>query len=292
MNLSNNASRRTYAMARFNASLEKDIISPYIFKMDTTNSRTIENPFIASTTTVGGSITNTYTAGTPSTTDDTLTVSKQFHNVQNVADFSQKVGQFDVMAGVIDEITARLAESVDQWALNRALADVHASAASFATASGGITKTNALDILATVQGRVSGFKNLPGKNAYIVIENTELPAFLQNSAASGFAFGDKVLFNGIVKNAMGVDIFVARTGTFVSATVAGDAFTNVSRRLFGVKNMITMAKPSASREGAVSTYFEKEIDSFIGTQVGVVCYTGVKAWVPMLSLSGSLTLTA
>jgi len=292
MNLSTNAQRRTYALNAFDTQLEKEIISPMIFKVDTSNSRTIDAPFVNTTTTTAGAITDTYVAGTPATTDDTLTVNKQFHNVQNVGNFAQKVGQFDVISGVIKEVTRSVAESLDQWALNRALTDVAGSTASFATAAGGITKTNALDLIATIQGRLSGMKNLPGQNAYLVIENTELPAFLQNAAASGFAFGDKVLFSGTVKNVMNTDIFVARSGTFVSATVAGDAFTNVNRRLFGVKNMITLAKPSATREGAVTTYFEKEIDGFIGTQVGMVCYSGLKAWAPKLNMSGALTITA
>lgn len=292
MALSTFSQRKTYALNKFDNSLEKEIISPLIFKVNTSNSKTIEAPFVNATTTASGSITDTYTAGTPGTTDDTLTVNKQFANFQNIANFDKKVAEFDYIDGVMTDMTRSMSEDLDKWALNRALADVAGSTASFATASGGITKTNALNVVATIQGKLAGYKNLPGQNTYLVIENTELAAFMEAGALSGFAFGDKVLFSGIVKNIFNTDIIVARTGTFVDATVSGDVFTNADNRLFGVKNVITLAKPSATREGAASDYFEKQIDSFIGTQVGMVCYTGLKAWTPKLNMSGALTLTA
>ena len=269
MALSTASQRRTYALTAFDTALEKEIISPVIFKMDTSNSKTIEAPFVNATTTAGGSITDTYTAGTPGTTDDTLTVNKQFVNSQNVANFDSKVAQFDYMSGVYKEMVRSLAESIDQWTLNRVMADAASSTANFATAAGGITSSNALSTIATIQSKLAGFKNLPGQNTYLVIENTELAAFLTNAAATGFAFSDKVLYTGTVKNMLGTDILVARTGTFVSATVAGDVFTNNAKRLFGVKNKVTMARPSATREGAMSDYWEKDIDGFIGKQVGI-----------------------
>lgn len=293
MTLSTFTNRKTYALSKIDTVLSKEIISAQIFKVDTGNSKTIESPYFSATTTVGGNIAGTYTPANPTTNDDTLTVSKEFINAPHVYDADQRLSAFDTAKDLMDEMSRSFAEAVDQWALNRALADVSGSTASFATAAGGITKTNAVNVIATILGKLSGYKNIAGNNAYLVIENTELPAFIEAQVSNGFSYADKVLYTGLVKNMLGVDIFVARTGTFVDATVSGDVFTNANNRLFGVYNKITLATPSGSRDGkAQATYEELMVSGKTGMELRMIGYGGVKAWTPAINLSGNLTITA
>jgi hypothetical protein len=295
MVLSTFTNRKKYALSKIDTVLAKEIISPQIFKVDTGNSKTIESPYFSATTTTGQNIAGTYTPANATTNDDTLTVNKEFINAQHVFDSEQRLSNFDTAKDLMDEMTRSFTEEVDKWALNRALADVQAataSTASFATAAGGITKTNAMNVIGTILGNLSGYKNSIGQNPYLVIENTELGAFIEAQAAQGFAYADKVMYTGLVRNMAGVDLLVARTGTFVSATVSGDVFTNAGKRLFGVYNKITLAVPSGSRDGKMmADYEELKVSGKTGMELRMVGYGGVKVWTPAKNLSGALTIT-
>lgn len=288
MTLSDYTNRRKYYSSKLATTLLTKTVAHDIFSVDSSNNKLIINPYISTTTPVMGALAGTYTAGTGTTTDDTLTVNKEIINAQHIYDFESRLSQFDLAKSMLDQMTADNAVLLDKWALNRAMAD---GTGTYATAAGGITKTNAIQVLSDLTAQLAGYQESYAGNFYFVIENTELSAIQQAGAAAGFTFADKTIYSGQVMNLMGVDIYVVRTGTFVTETVGGDAFTNAAKRLFGVKNTVTLATPSSTREGANSVYEEKAVDGKTGKQLLTVMYTGLKVWTPKASLTVKVTLT-
>ena len=124
---------------------------------------------------------------------------------------------------------------------------------------------------------------------FLVIENTDVPGFIQAQAASGFSYADAALNNGFMTSYMGVDIYVVRTGLFEDLTASGAAgsktWTNSGHRVFGVKNVATYAAPRNI------TYDEKGRTGYTGREISTVGYIGFMFWTPVYDLGVDITLS-
>ena len=83
---------------------------------------------------------------------------------------------------------------------------------------------------------------------------------------------------------MGTDIYVVRTGTFVTASLGSTSVTNAGYRLFGVKNIATYASPRGLQ------YEEKGVTGKTGKEVVVFGLVGFKLWVQKASLAVAILL--
>ena len=139
--------------------------------------------------------------------------------------------------------------------------------------------------MSNLLGKVAGYADM-FKGTYLVIENTDVPGFIQAQASNGFSFADAALKNGFFTNYMGVDIHVVRTGTFVDTTYAGSSVTvtNDGHRMFGVKGVTTYAAPRGIQ------YEEKSVAAKTGKEMVTWGYIGFEAWTPKISLTVDITL--
>ena len=108
-----------------------------------------------------------------------------------------------------------------------------------------------------------------------------LEAFVQ---ANGFNTADLVIKNGLGGGWMGVDIYVIRTGTFVTDTLGTTTVSNSGHRVFGVKGVSTYASPRGLQ------YEEKSITLKTGKEIVVFGLVGFKLWAQKAALTVDITL--
>jgi len=223
----------------------------------------------------------TYTPGTVTTTDDTLTVADEFIASEHIFDFESTMSNFDLFASRMDDMMANVAIKVDRFVVNNLCED---GTGTYTTPVGGFASAaNVNEIFANLVSKVAGFSDAYN-NLFVVVENTDMPGIMQAGATNGFALADKVIANGKVGSWMGVDIYVVRTGTFADETLGTKTYTNAGHRVFGVKGVSTYASPRGVR------YEEKEVSGKTGKEVVVYGYCGFKLWTPKASLIVDITL--
>ncbi len=174
----------------------------------------------------------------------------------------------DLVASRIDEMTYAIATGIDKFVLNK-ITDVATGA--YDTPTGGFTTAaNISEIMSNLISKVAGYSQAYPE-LFLVIENTDLPGFLQAGVGQGFTFADAVLNNGRMGAYMGVDIYVIRTGTFVTATVGTLTAVNSGHRLFGVKGAATYLAPRGVQmeEKYVTQTTGKEIACFGNVGAGI-----------------------
>jgi hypothetical protein len=130
---------------------------------------------------------------------------------------------------------------------------------------------------------VSGYSEIYN-GMYLVVENTDLAGIIPAMASQGFSYADAALKNGFIGSFMGVDIYVVRTGTFVTGAVGTLTFANSGCRLFGVKNMATYAAPRGVQ------FEEKGVSGKTGKELVTVGYIGAKVWGAKAALTVKITL--
>lgn len=275
--------RHKYFQASLQQQLRNSLVSAAIFKTDTSNLKTIENPYISTEGTASvAAITGDYTISAMATTEDTLTVTDSVIVPTHVYDFEAKTANFDLMASFLDNLAYKVRFNVDKWVLNNML-DI--ATGTYTTAAGGFTTpTNIPKIMGDLLGKVAGYDGGIGSNPFLVIESTDLTGFAQLQVASGFNYADSALNNGFMANYMGVDIYVIRTGTFVTASFGSLTLTNSGHRLFGLKNLGVIATPGGFQ------YEEKSVTLKTGKELVAFGYVGSKIWAPHLSLFVDITL--
>ena len=251
--------------------------------VDRSDAKTIDSPYGSQPTTTVQAIAGTYSPAEYTLTDDTLTVTDEFIVSEHIYDFEKVLTMFDVMANRTDEQNNSVKTSIDSYVLNNLCED---GTGTYTTASGGFTTpSNVNKIIADLSGKVAGYSDTY-KGLYLVIENTDLTGFMQAQMANGFNFADSALKNGFFTNYAGVEIYVVRTGTFVSETVGTKTWTNDGHRVFGVKNVTTYAAPRGVQ------YEEKSVTSKTGKEVVTWGYIGHKVWATKAALTIDITLTA
>lgn len=189
---------------------------------------------------------------------------------------------FDIMASRLDNMMYSIAFGIDKYVLNNLL--TNATTSTYTTPTGGFTTGGNINtILGNLLSKVAGFQNV-SQGTFLVIENTDLPGFAVAGATSGFSVADSVLRNGLMNQWMGTDIYVVRSGTFVTATLGTTSVTNNNMRVFGVKGVSTYASPRGLQ------YEEKGVSGKTGKEVVVYGEVGFKLWTQSVPLIVAITL--
>ena len=249
--------------------------------VDRSGARYIANPYLTGATAAIAAIAGTYSVSTATTTDDTLTVSEQVTYGVHLFEFEETLSRADLFTSFVDDMSAAIAVKADQYVINKITDD---ATGTYTTPVGGFTTSaNILTIFSNLISKVSGYAEMY-KGMFVVVENTDLPGILQTSATSGFSFADAALNNGLVTSFMGVDIYVVRTGTFVTATLGTLSAVNSGHRLFGIKNVATYAAPKGVQ------YDEKKVTLKTGRELSCWANIGAKCWFQKTDLLVDITL--
>jgi hypothetical protein len=174
-----------------------------------------------------------------------------------------------------------VAAKIDSFVLNNLCEE---GTGTYTTPAGGFTTAGNINtIFGNLRAKVDGYADVYN-GLFVVLENTDMVGLYTAGAGNGYTFADNVLNNGMVGKWMGVDIYVTRTGTFTDATVGTKTWTNAGHRVFGVKNMATLALP-----GGIKTE-EKSVSGKTGMEVAIYGYVGFKLWTPKTDLIVDITL--
>ncbi|MFA6078110.1 MAG: hypothetical protein WC724_03810 [Candidatus Paceibacterota bacterium] len=174
-----------------------------------------------------------------------------------------------------------IAYGIDKFVLNNLCED---GTGEYTTPAGGFTTAaNCLTIFAALLSKVAGYQNAY-KGTYIVLENTDLAGLIVAQGTNGWNMADLALRNGLASNWLGVDIYVVRSGTFVSDTLGTITLTNSGHRVFGVKGVSTYASPRGIQ------YEEKGVTAKTGKEVVVYGLVGFKQWTQTAGLTVDITL--
>jgi len=283
--MANTISSRTYRDKYRSAALEQvlrnALVSEKICEVDRTDNKRIQSPYGSQPTATVQAIAGTYSVNTYTTTDDTLTVTDEVIVAEHIFDFEDILNNFDIFAARTDEMLYQVATKIDYFVLNNLTED---GTGTYSTPDGGFeTATNVNTIMANLISKVSGYADTY-KGLFLVIENTDLVGFIAAGATNGFSFADATLKNGFAGSWMGVDIYVVRSGTFVSDTIGTTTVTNSGHRVFGVKNVATYASPRGIR------WEEKLVTGKTGKEVVTYGYVGFKLWATKTDLIVDITL--
>ncbi len=277
--------RDKYRLANLDTLLRNALIAEKICMVDRSGSKTIQSPYGSQPTTTVQAIAGTYSPAAYTTTDDTLTVTDEFICAEHIFDFETTLTRFDLFASRLDEQQFSVAKAIDVYVLNNLL---EAGTGTYTTPTGGFTTASNINtIISNLASKVMGFSETYN-GMYLVIENTDVVGFMQAQMANGFSYSDAALNNGFMTSYGGVEIYVARAGTFTDAsadsTSGSTTWTNVGHRLFGVKNITTYAAPQGIK------FEEKMVSGKTGMEVVTYGYCGFKAWAPKITLTVDITL--
>lgn len=265
--------------------LRNAVVAEKICIVDSGDGKTISSPYLTAIATTVQAVVGTYTPAAITTTDDTLTVTDEFVAATHIFHFEEATANFDLFFTANKGITNSLVTAVDKWVLNEICAQ---GTGTYTTPAGGFTTAaNVVVILSNIQSKIAGYADAIG-GAYVVVENTDLTGIMQSQAAVGFNYSDAALNNGFIGNMLGVDIYVVRSGTFVTAATTSASgsktWTNSGKRVGGAKMCATFARPRWLH------FEEKGVTGKLGMEVAGVCYAGVKVWTPLAGLTIAITL--
>ena len=279
--LSTKTYRDKYRSATLETALRVGLVAEKICQVDRSDAKTIQSPYQTAPTTVVQALTGTYSPAAYTITDDTLTITDEFIVSEHIFDFESTLSKFDLFAARVDDMTYSVMAAIDSYVLNNVLED---GTGTYTTPAGGFTTASNINvIMSNLISKVAGYADAY-KGLFLVIENTDVPGFVQAQATNGFSFADSALNNGFMSNYMGVDIYVVRSGIFADATVGTKTFTNSGHRLFGVKGITTYAAPRGIQ------FEEKSVSGKTGKECVVYGYIGYKVWAPKASLIVDITL--
>ena len=273
--------RLKYFKATLETNLRNALVCEKICNVDRSDSKYLSNPYGNQPTANIAAIAGTYTVNTVTTTDQHISVTEQITYGEHIFEFEETLSRFDLYASRVDEMSYAIAFGIDKWVLNK-ITDV--CTGTYTTPAGGFTTASNINIImSNLLSKVAGFQDMY-KGTFLVIENTDVPGFIQAQASNGFSFADAALNNGFMTNYMGVEIYVVRTGTFVTATLGNLSATNSGHRLFGVKNVATYLSPRGVQMQ------EKMITGVTGKEIGVWANIGGDVWTPKRGLLVDITL--
>lgn len=278
--------RLKYRKATLETALRNGLVAEAICEVDRTDTKYIRSPYQTAPATVVQPLAGTYAAADYTITNDTLTVTEEFVVAEHVYDFEDTLNNFDIFAARTDDMSYSVMAAIDKYVLNVVL---EAGTGTYTTPTGGFTTAANINvIMSNLVSKVAGYADAY-KGLFLVIENTDVPGFIQAQATNGFSFADAALKNGLMNSYMGVDIYVVRTGTFEDDAATTDSgsqtWTNSGHRLFGVKNIATYCAPRGVR------IEEKMVTGKTGKEVVVYGYIGAKVWVPKAALIIDITLS-
>ena len=273
--------RDKYRMATLEQVLRKALIAEKICEVDRTDAKTIQNPYGSQPTVAVTALNGTYAISDYTTTDDTLTVDNEFKISEHIFDFESTLSQFDLFAARTDEQMYAVATAVDRFVLNNLCED---GTGTYTTPAGGFTTAANINvIIANLASKVMGYAD-SYKGMFLVIENTDVVGFIQAQMTNGFSYADAALNNGFMSSYGGVEVYVARTGTFADETLGTKTYTNSGHRVFGVKNVATYAAPRGIQ------FEEKGVSGKTGKELVTFGYVGFKLWAVKTDLIVDITI--
>lgn len=263
-------------------SLRNALVAEKICQVDRSDLKTIQNPYITAQTASIQAVAGTYSVSAMTTTEDSVTVADEVIVGSHVFKFEEITTNFDLLTNFFDQLTYDVAVQVDKFVLNKMLDQ---GTGTYTTPAGGFTSAaNVAEICANLLSKVGGYQSATASGLFLVIENTDMVGFAQAQVSSGFSYADAALNNGFMTSYMGIDIYVVRTGTFVTSTLGTLTATNSGHRMFGVKNVATYAAPRGVQ------YEEKGVSGKTGKEIVVSALCGVNVWVPKRGLIVDITL--
>lgn len=279
--MSTYGNRDKYFQSQYEIVLRNALVCEKICDVDRSDLKRIQNPYGGQPTATIQAVAGTYSVSAWTITDDALTVTDEAIYAEHVFSHEEFFAVFDVATSRIDNMMYAVAFGIDKFVLNNLCED---GTGTYSTPAGGFTTAgNVNTIMGNLISKVMGYQDTY-KGLFLVIENTDVPGFLIAGAANGFNFADAVLRNGWMTQWMGVDIYVVRSGTFVSDTLGTTSVTNSGHRVFGVKGVTTYASPRGMQ------YEEKGVTGKTGKEIVVFGLVGFKAWAQKAGLIVDITL--
>lgn len=275
--------RDKYFQSQYQIVLRNALVCEKICDVNNSDLKRIQNPYGGQPTATIQAVVGTYSVSAWTITDDTLTVTDEVIYAEQIFGFEEFFAIFDIAASRIDNMMYSVAFGIDKFVLNNFAGN---ATGTYSTPAGGFTNaSNIATIMSNLISKVMGFQDVY-KGLFLVIENTDVVGFVAAQVASGFSYADAALNNGFMQNYMGVDIYVIRTGTFVTATLGSTSVTNSGKRLFGVKGIATYASPRGMQ------YEEKAVTLKTGKEIVVWGLVGFKLWTQKAGLAVLITLVS
>lgn len=273
--------RDKYFASQYDIVLRNALVAEKICQVDNGEEKRIQNPYGSQPTATIQAVAGTYSVSAWTITDDALTVTDEVTYAEHVFAHETFFAKFDIAQARIDNMMYAVAYGIDKFVLNNLCED---GTGAYTTPAGGFTTAaNINTIMANLIALVSGYQGV-SNNPFLVIENTDLVGFAIAGATNGFSMADSTLRNGFMNNWMGVDIYVVRSGTFVSATLGTTTVTNSGHRVFGISKSATYASPRGMQ------YEEKAVSGKTGREIHVFGLVGFKLWAQKASLIIDITL--
>ncbi|MDE2103082.1 MAG: hypothetical protein KGL39_37905 [Patescibacteria group bacterium] len=279
--MSTYGNRDKYFQSQYEIVLRNALVCEKICTVDNSDLKRIQNPYGSQPTATIQAVAGTYSVSAWTVTDDALTVTDEVIYAEQVYAHEDFFAKFDIAASRLDNMMYAVAFGIDKYVLNNLTAN---ASGSYTTPAGGFTTAaNINTIMGNLLSKVAGYQDAYN-GTFLVIENTDIPGFAIAGATTGFSWADAVLRNGFVNNWMGVDLYVVRTGTFVTATLGTTSVTNSGHRVFGVKGISTYASPRGLQ------YEEKGVSGKTGKEIAVFGLVGFKLWAQKAALVVNITL--
>ncbi len=273
--------RDAYLKSQYDFVLRNALVCEKICDVNREDVKRIQNPYGNQPTATVQAIAGTYSVTAWTITDDALTVTDEVIYAEHVFAHEEFFANFDVAQSRLDNMMYAVAFGIDKFVLNNLCED---ATGAYTTPAGGFTtSSNVLEIMANLNSKVGGYQDMY-KGTFLVIENTDMVGFQLVGATTGFSWADATLKNGWMRELLGVDIYVVRTGTFVSATLGTTTVTNSGHRVFGVKGVSTYASPRGIQ------YDEKPVSGKTGREIVVFGLVGFKLWSQKAGLVVDVTL--
>lgn len=276
--------REKYYSTKLQQILRNALVAEAICEVDRSDSYLIKNPYGSDVTVEITGLTGTYTPAAWTSTNDTLTVGTEFKAGEHIFDFEAVLQHFDMYMNRMDNQMYQIKKAIDKYVVNLLCED---GTGTYTTPAGGFTVgANIPVIVSNLCSKVMGFQDV--QNGYfLVIENTDVPGFMQAQLTSGYSYADNALNNGYMTSYGGVDIYVVRAGTFENATYVGTdttSITNSGHRVFGVKKTATYATPRGVK------YEEIPVSGMTGRECRSWGLFGFKLWTQKAGLVVDITL--
>lgn len=237
--------------------LHSATVTEAIADVDRSGRKVIQNPYPSTPTVVIQALAGTYTPAAFTTTDDALTVTQELIVSEHIMDFEESLSSFDLFM----ERTKTLAWKVKDKLDVQVLSDVLGVAGIGTLAvTGGFQTFGVNKALGALNGLLAGYSQ-DLNDMFLVIESTDIQAFLLAQTSTGFQMADLALRNGLMGNYLGVDIFVVRAGQHPA-----------SHRLAGIKRKFTVALPVEWKHD------EKAVSGKTGKEMVTYGYYGFKVW--------------
>lgn len=275
--------RDKYFQSQYDIVLRNALVAEKICDVDNSDLKRIQNPYGSQPTATIQAVAGTYSVTAWTVTDDALTVTDEVIYAEHIFAHEDFFAVFDIATSRLDNMMYAVAFGIDKFVLNNLCED---ATGSYSTPSGGFTTAaNINTIMANLVSKVAGYQDAY-KGLFLVIENTDIVGFAIAGATNGFSMADATLRNGFMNEWMGVEIYVVRSGLFVSATLGTTTVTNADHRVFGVKGVATYASPRGMQ------YEEKSVTLKTGKEIVVFGLVGFKLWAQKAALVVDITLTA